>query len=993
MSVKVFEEEYRKLNKAQKEAVDSIEGPVMVVAGPGTGKTQILACRIANILKNTQTKSDSILCLTFTRSGVRAMRERLLKYIGPEAAKVKISTFHSFAISMLEKYFSVLSLESMPKVMGEEDVILLCDKILEKNEWEHLKPKSDTARYFRDLKSLISLLKRERITPTLFKEMIENEIEEIKQDKDNISTRGANKGDLKSDIKRKIEGLERTREAVKFYEIYEKEKKENIFFDYDDVLENLVKIAEISEEFVAETREQYLYILVDEHQDSSFVQNEFLEAVWGRGGVESPNIFVVGDDRQLIYGFSGAKIEYFDNFKSAFGRAKLVNLIENYRSTKNILDLAHTLLESEIVKEKLKSNHKENHNIKIFEADYERDEILLAGLAMREKIALGMLPEEIALLVPKNRQVKNAITILRDMGLPVSSGDKTHLFDLDIAQEFIKILELISEPNDNTIFVETLFSKISGVLPIEAYKFLRANKMRDFSIFEYRSNSNNLFEELDSVGRWINKIKELVETIQKNDLYSLIQQLGFILLIDKVENHDELVERIEIVRTFLHLVLSETEKENRVSLSQFISFIRRLEKYREDIPIASFGRNKGIKVMTFHGSKGLEFDFVWVAHLDEKSISGSKTSGFSLPEELSEKTREKGEEEKKRELYVALTRAKRFCNFSYARYSYTGAELELANIVLPLLPLLEKNNAEEAEKILLKYDPRLYIKKENTEKVNTNIAELKGLVAREFTEENVSVSLLNNFFECPWRWYFRNLLKLPEVTTESLEFGNVVHNSLHEIITDNIKDKTIVEKILRSQIDQLHLAQTRNAKEKVFREAEIIISRWVRDRLPSISKTRKSETDIPVRDKNLPDLKIYGKIDLIEICDNETSVTDFKTGKPRKTSEIEKLDEEGRMSDYMRQLAMYSYLLKNNDKWHKDVALSRLEFLEAKDQKDMFYETHIDQEKIDLLLRDMADYERLVKSGKWLDRPCNFKSYGKQDAECKYCKMSKIYLG
>src|SRR3989338_10704633 len=362
-----FNEEYKKLNKAQKEAVDTIDGPVMVVAGPGTGKTQILALRVANILTKTDIKADSVLCLTFTNSGVKAMRERLRTYIGVEASKVHISTFHSFGMNMIEKYFRVLDLYEMPQLMDEADSVALSDAILNDNEWNYIRPKSDASRYFNDLKSLISLLKRERVDGETFGDLIKKEISNLKSNPENISSRGATKGELKKDIQKKIEGLERTREAVKFYELYEEMKKSKNFFDYDDVLENLVKIMEVSEEAVFDLREKYQYVLIDEHQDSSGVQNEFLSKVWG--GEEKPNIFVVGDDRQLIYGFGGASLEYFENFKHAFGTAKLISLVENYRSTQNILDASHDLLQSSITEGRLKSNHKENHLLRLIEAN------------------------------------------------------------------------------------------------------------------------------------------------------------------------------------------------------------------------------------------------------------------------------------------------------------------------------------------------------------------------------------------------------------------------------------------------------------------------------------------------------------------------------------------------------------------------------------------------------------------------------------------------
>jgi len=325
--LKEFEEKYQKLNSLQKEAVDYIEGPVMVVAGPGTGKTQILALRIGNILKNTDTSPDGVLCLTFTNSGVSAMRERLRKYIGVTGSKVVVSTFHSFSMKIIEEFFSVLDLENSPKLMDDSDSIGLIDEILNNNQWQHISPRSDAGRHFQDLKSLISLLKREGMSPEDFLNEIEKDIKKLEESPESISTRGESKGQIKKDIIRKIESLNRSREVVKFFELYEKVKKEKNLLDYDDVLELAVKIVTLSDEARDSIRERYLYLLIDEHQDSSGIQNEFLKKVWGE--VEKPNIFVVGDDRQLIYGFGGASLSYFEGFKHSFGKAKLITLVDN----------------------------------------------------------------------------------------------------------------------------------------------------------------------------------------------------------------------------------------------------------------------------------------------------------------------------------------------------------------------------------------------------------------------------------------------------------------------------------------------------------------------------------------------------------------------------------------------------------------------------------------------------------------------------------------
>ena len=985
----IFDKEYKKLNKAQKEAVDTLDGPVMVVAGPGTGKTQILALRIGNILLKTDTKADGILCLTFTNSAVKAMRERLRKYIGREASNVIISTFHSFGMDMLDNYFNVLGLDKKPELMDERDGIVLFDEILKNNDWEHIRPRADSSRYFKDLKSMISFLKRERITPENFESEIKYEIKNIENEPANISSRGENKGKLKKEAEKKIENLYRSLEAVKFYSLYEEAKKEKNLFDYDDILESLIFIASESEEVKNYIKENFLYVLIDEHQDSSGAQNEFLSRVWGKE--EKPNIFVVGDDRQLIYGFGGASLEYFENFKNAFGKAKLITLEENYRSTQKILDSSHNLLQSSITKGRLKSNHPENHALRLVEAYYPRDEIIFAALEIKDKIKKGCDANDIAILVPKNRQVRSAVAILKDMGAPVAGGEAINFFDVPEVVSFLRVLKIIANPNDGVALSASFFDPFSEISPLKAHEFLKASKMREFSLLNVAEEKNNLFNNKDEVNVWLGKLKLWLE-FSIEPLYPFIQKVGAEFLLDTAENHEELILRVEALRTLLHLVLIEIEKNPKINLNEFLIFLERIESYGENIPLAVFAPNEGVKVLTLHGSKGLEFDYVWIAHMDERSFSGSKREGFALPASLKEKVEKKDEIVMKRELYVAITRAKRFCTVSCALKSYTGGDQELARVVEDISDDFEKQNADETEKIILKNNPKAYVAssaKSNAKHFYLN--DLVKLVARDYEDHKVSVSLLNNFFECPRKWYFRNLLQLPESKSESLEFGNITHGSIDAVLKFGKKPAPKeLENIILRQIEKIGFGDERKQKE-LFNLVFKIVSGWVEKRLGEIGKNRKNEQSISVNDDKFPHLNIYGKIDLIENLDKENvRVTDFKTGSVRKKRDIEKIDEEGRMSDYMRQLAMYSYLIRQSPKWNENVAESRLEFMEAKNEAEIFYNTVISNEQIDLLIKDIIDYDKLVKNGEWINRPCNYNSYGK-NTKCEYCKMAEIY--
>jgi DNA helicase-2/ATP-dependent DNA helicase PcrA len=970
-----FEEEYAKLNKMQKEAVDSIDGPVMVVAGPGTGKTQILSLRIANILQKTDIKVDGILCLTFTNSAVEAMKSRLSRYIGKESENANVYTFHSFGMKILGEYFKVLNLPEAPKLLEDIDRAMFFEQILNENEWEYLRPRSDKMRYFRDLMSLSSILKKERISSVDFRKEVERAIEFLERDEGSVASRGENKGGLKKEVLKEIESLKRSFEVVKFLDLYEKSKKEKNLLDYDDVLESLVKLVEISDEVVSAIRERYLYVLVDEHQDSSRVQNEFLSLVWA--SLEKPEIFVVGDDRQLIYGFSGASIDHFKGFRKSFPGAKLVTLVDNYRSTQVILDASHALLHSVMSDSKLVSQKKETQNVapvRLIEAETPEEEIIALGLDIKDKMSgsasggkNSLNPNDCALLVPKNRQVLPAVRILHSLKIPVST-EALSLFDQDEAYIFLRILKIIND-GDKVSLSRSFLDKISGLSTLEGNMFLASENMREFSFEKLLNSSQNLFSGNDSAQKWILKLREWRDFSKKNNLESVIRKVGEELFTGVIEK-SELISGKEITDTLLDLLQKEQEKNPAFDLPQFVFFLEKCTYYNEDIPLVSPSR-AGVKVLTMHSSKGLEFEYVWVAHMDEKSLSGGKRIGFTLPLSLASRLEENDLDAIKRKLYVAITRAKKFCTLSYSHSSQKNTEQELAKVIADL-----PSEVFKKEKFSLEKEN----KKVNSQKSNSaDLSKIIKLAAAKYKDRYVSVSLLNNFFDCPWQWYFRNLLQLPEDKSESLEFGSKIHSVIDKILKQR--------KISKESFSQRELEKITAGDKEVLK----IISRWVKNRLPEIEEKRENEQSVSVKDDRFPHLNIYGKIDLIENLDKDNvRVTDFKTGSVRKKSEIEKMDKEGRMSGYLRQLAMYSYLIKQSPKWKMDVSESRLEFLEAKNPKEIFYDRVVTAKEIYLLVKDIKDYDELVKKGDWVNRPCNYNSYGK-NTECEYCKMAEIY--
>ncbi len=990
-----FKNAYEKLNKAQKEAVDSIGGgPVMVVAGPGTGKTRILALRIANILLNGGGEANEILSLTFTNSGVKAMKSRLLEYIGTTANEVRVSTFHAFAIELIEEHYELLSFDQVPSLLTDDEAVFLVDDILQNNTWEYIRPRANPALYFNDIKQLISLLKRERLEIEKFSALVQEEIDNLKNDPESLSSRGESKGKIKKEVEKKIESLTRTLEVVEFYKLYEEKKREMFLMDYDDVLEYAVRLVEEYEDVRNDIREKYLYVLVDEHQDSSGIQNSFLKAVWS--GVEAPNIFVVGDDRQLIYGFSGASLSYFEEFSHIFGKAKKITLTENYRSRQNILDLSDDLLKSSISTEKLHSNQNESEKkeekVGLFEYSYPRDEILAAGLYFKELIDNGMPGNECAILVPKNRHARSAISILEGMGLDVSSGRSISLFEVKESQSFLRILQIIANPNSSIYLSESLLDSTSGIERMDAYKFLNNCKPSEISIIELknRGDKEGLFGPQNSIARWGEKLENWINVGTEENLATIVSKVGDMLLIKHAKNHEELLRNVEVVRSFIHLAIVHTEKNKNSDIGTFVEYFNRLESYGTPLPLATFGKESGIQVLTLHKSKGLEYEAVWIAHMNEEVFMSEKKNGFTLPEKLKNLISSRDREIAKRELYVAITRAKDHATISYAKENYTGGEMELAHIIRELPEVhFAKKGADITEKELIDHGPEIFT--EIKEKVAREaLEELKNFVRENYADAKISVTLLNNFFECPWKWYFRNFLKLPEIKSVSLALGSAVHSAIEFIL--NEPKIPPISKIEEKIIYFLEKEGVNDSKElkRLLKDGISAVERYLKDFYPKLEKDYKSERSLQFRDSKFPHLLMYGKLDLTERTpDGEISVTDFKTGSSKTKGVIEKLDEENRLSSFMRQLAMYSYLIESTEK--KKVNLSKLLFLEAsKEDKNVLFTTHVGQEQIDLLLKDIKDYDSFLKDGSWVERPCNKNSYGK-DQECKYCKMAEMY--
>ncbi|HZX73911.1 MAG TPA: PD-(D/E)XK nuclease family protein, partial [Cyclobacteriaceae bacterium] len=372
---------------------------------------------------------------------------------------------------------------------------------------------------------------------------------------------------------------------------------------------------------------------------------------------------------------------------------------------------------------------------------------------------------------------------------------------------------------------------------------------------------------------------------------------------------------------------------------------------------------------------------------NESTLMNGRRQAFTLPESIEHIVEEKNELAARREAYVAISRAKRYCTISYALESTTGSPLEMAHI----LSEISENHAtvhslNESTERIMNGNPKAYITSMPLVE-SVGIRTLVDMVAREYVKDTVSVTSLNSFFECPWKWYFNCFLQLPTPKTESLILGSIVHESIEAILKNKTKpSKSALTHVIETSLD-IELVKDKNTRAHLGTVAQKILENWIAHYYPHIHPNFLTERSVAYHDKSMPHLRLYGKIDLTEKVIDGVIVTDFKTGNSKTKNVIEKRDEEGRMSSLLRQLAMYSYLLSG-----ETVTRSKLLFLEEDPKaKNAVYETHISQEEIDLLVRDIREYDQLLANGKWVERPCNFTPYGSGDPDCPFCKKAEIY--
>ncbi|MES1214403.1 MAG: ATP-dependent DNA helicase [Bacteroidota bacterium] len=1024
-----FKEEYQKLNEQQRKAVDTIEGPVMVIAGPGTGKTQILASRIGKILLDTDATPDNILCLTYTDAGVVAMRKRLLQFIGPDAYKVNIYTFHAFCNDVIQENLSLFEKTALDAV-SELEKIQLFKELIDSFPKNHPLKRYRGDVYFEvnNLQSLFSTMKREGWTPEFIGKKIDEYLKDIITRDEFIYKRKYkefNAGDLKKDkIEEANERMEKLRAAVNEFDRFQKMMRRKNRYDFDDMINWVIAAFEENKNLLAAYQERFQYILVDEYQDTSGTQNRLVELLisyW-----EVPNVFVVGDDDQSIYRFQGANVENMLDFAGHYKNDLLtVVLTNNYRSTQPILDISKTLINRNeerlvnkldgLTKELLSSNNKISHLTHqplLKEYETQRQEMIGITKEVQQLLLQEIHPGRIAIIYKENKYGEDLAQYFKLLNIPVYSKRHLNILELPLAQKIVLVLKYLAAEHDipyggDEMLFEILHFDWFKIPSIEIAKISievanrqyadNKTSIRQLLVEKAKAPGKDLFsvglhEGLKKASAIIEKLIADVPNVTLQVLFeNIVREAG---ALSNIMQSNDKHWQLQILTGLFDFVKDETHRNPYMKLEEMVRLIELMEHEEIKLPLVQVsGSDKGVNLLTAHGSKGLEFEYVFLAGCNAGSWEKKRKpgGGYKLPDTIfssSAATREGSDEEELRRLfYVAITRAEQHLSVSYSKFKNDGKELEPSMFIAEILD----QHQLPVEKVIIDTEVLsafVVLHFEKTEAPEIEKIE-EEFISRLLDKFVMNVTALNNYLKCPLEFYFKNLVRIPSPKNEATEFGSSVHYALEKLffkMQEGKKDQFPSKQEFIADFEwYMHRHRESFTKEQFDRRMEYgqeVLGNYYDKYIHSFNKIVAIERNI--RNVVVKEVPLKGKLDKLEFDGKSVNVVDYKTGDPDKA--VPKLkgpsEKDPNGGDYWRQAVFYKILVDHYDAKDWKVVSSEFDFIEPDKKKNYR------KEKLVITPADITTVtQQITETWKKIQARDFYTGCGKED--CHWCNFVK----
>lgn len=1029
----LFLKRYGQLNEQQKKAVDTIYGPVMVIAGPGTGKTEVLAMRIANLLRSdAQVRPNEILCLTFTDEGTVAMRKRLLQIVGEAAHRVHIYTFHAFCNSIIQSNMERFGLRDLMPVSDLERMDIIYN-VIENLESGHLlrRLKGDLFYDARNLLSLFDLMKTEDWGVDYMNEQIDEYVKSLPerpafQYKKANAKKGIKAGDPKeADIKKETERMLRTRAAANLYPLYQSKMEETGRYDFNDMILWVLNIFKEQPDFLQMQQERFQFILVDEFQDTSGAQSELLNMLadyW-----DDPNLFIVGDDDQSIFEFQGARLKNIKDFYEKYKETiKVIILKENYRSSQLILDsstltiknnkqrlineLQHLQLDKDIIAANARFKTEETPLPAITEYYNQLHEEAEIVHAIEQLQQAGVPLNNVAVLYAQHKQASNIADILERKKIPYWVKRPVNIPELPLVQQLLNVFRYVDAEHQKPfageewifLLLHSPFFDIASV-DVATLSLYLQSKTAKHKRWRYLLQDSLLLETLElqnpapvrklgeNLERWIGELQTLTLPML---LQKILYDGGVVAYVMKGEGQ---IWDMQVLHTFFEFVKEECDKRPRMRVKEFLATLQRMEDEGIGLPIQkTVQQENGVRFYTAFSAKGHEFEHVFVVGVTknfwEEKRGGNR--GFALPDTLTTLAQQEdeinnSEEVSRRLFYVAMTRAKKHLHISYARQDNKGKDLQPSMFVDVLSEANERINKAASDEEVMKHIGTLLLPEPSVEIALVK----KELLDRRLEHFVLSVSAMNKYLNCQLAFYYEYILRVPEAKSDALAFGIAIHFALEQLFkkmnADEQKNFPKREQVIKDFLYAMKREEgsfTPLQYERRLEMGEKILSEYYDKYMGTFNKIVLTEYNI--NQVTINGVPAKGKLDKIEFTGHDCIVTDYKTGSPDKASRKELLgpsEANPLGGDYWRQMVFYKLLLDNFPPafgWRMIEGV--FDFIETNSNNEYVrFTIPIQEHDLTIVKEQVKDvYERIMNHE--FDKGCN-------DEHCRWCNFAKTY--
>lgn len=959
-----FLAELELLNPRQRQAVEHIEGPVLVIAGPGTGKTHILASRIGRILLTTDTQPHNILCLTYTDAAVRAMKKRLVKLIGPEGHRVHVFTFHSFCNKVIQENMELFGSTGLENLTDLERVQIIRHLLSELPPEHPLREGiKDSFFHAKHLENLFRDMKTEHLSPQLIRQKADEYLAEAKSGAQEEyvykrNSKNAKAGTLKQILISKLESqLQKLKAAADLYPLYQQKLTEAKRYDYDDMILWVLEAFEKHPDLLLRYQEQYLYLLVDEYQDTNGAQNEVLQQLisyW-----EAPNVFIVGDDDQSIFEFQGARLKNLTEFYDRHSQhLEVVVLDENYRSSQVILDAAQDLVARNQIRvtrklpglaavKKLKASNGNVANAGI-PPTVRRFESRLAELtAIADELdslrKAGFPMEEVAVLYAKHRQVTTLQELLQRRGIPFQTRVVANALDQPIVQNLLLILQYILKEflkpfSGDPILVKLMHMPYFGIKPLDLARlsvFLnqephKARSWREFIAVPQNLNQLNL-QQPDAILHLSDFLEEILANFAGMSLPALVERVvnrsGLLASLFSEGNltaknlTETSRQQLMALHAFTDFVKKEAARRPHYTLAAILDAIRDMEQHNIpiNIPLLPYEKQQGkVNLSTAHSAKGLEFDRVYMLDCVSDYWDANNNSGrhrFSYPPNLALSGEEDSTEARRRLFYVAMTRARTHLLLSYSEENDEGKGLNPSSYLQELMSsgLAEEHYTPVTPEAILQTMTDLQ------KEMHPNLNDIdEALVRQELSNFELSISALNTYLRCPLSFYYEHVLKVPVGESEAAAFGQAMHKALEWAfsnagITDDSQFPT-TDAIVRIFEEDMFRRRASFGKTS-FEQLRSNGAAWLRQYCDENRNQwpKGATVEASISNVVIGGVPVKGYIDRIDpLTQNEVHLVDYKTGSVDNSRTKAPSESEPFGGPYWRQLIFYKLLFDNS---------------------------------------------------------------------------------